>query len=306
MNPEHLPDHPCVACGGKDFTPLPFGYRFRGRELRGMKCRKCGLQLIHPQPTVAEVRQMYSEEYFTSGEVSVRPHGRGDYFQSVTTDRENRIYRQRLEHFRRYSGAGKLLEIGCGPGHFLSAARQAGWDTTGVEISEFASRFARETFSLNVITGTLEEANLPAGEYDVVFMGDLLEHVTDPRALLRDVRALLKDRGIVYIEVPAVTNGLYSRIGSLAMRLLGKTKYINLPPYHLFEFTPRGLRSLLPAAGFKIADIQQAVVSPRDIGLRDSPLSNALKYTLQTLNVYVTGLTGRWGDRLTVVAGKSN
>ncbi|MCX6640891.1 MAG: class I SAM-dependent methyltransferase [bacterium] len=295
-------DFPCYVCGERSYRSLSFGYHFRERDLRAIRCLNCGLIFIHPQPAQDEIASMYGEEYFTSANPNIRPHGRGDYFQSVADTKENVVYRKRLAQISRYSTGKRLLEIGCGPGHFLKMAKETGWEVAGIEISDFAAQYAREEFGLNVLTGTIDTVNLNDQLFDVIFMGDLLEHVTDPKRFLAKVGKYLSEKGILYIEIPAMTNGLYSRVGSIFMRCLHKIKFINLPPYHLFEFTPGSIRNLMINSNYKVLQIQQGIVSPRDIGLHDSFSANSMKIALQTANFVITELTGRLGDRLIVVA----
>jgi SAM-dependent methyltransferase len=299
-----LPDLPCIVCSKGNYALLPFGYKFKGKELRGIKCLTCGLIFIHPQPAPAEIKTLYDENYFTSTDVAIRPHGRADYLRSVANEREERVYQQRLAKMASYQKPGKLLEIGCGPGHFLKSAQRIGWEVTGVEISDFAAKYARDQFGLEVFTGTIEAARLPEYYYDLIFMGDLLEHIPEPVLFLKRVSQFLKNEGIVYIEVPAITNGIFSRFGSLLMKSLGKVKFINLPPYHLYEYTPRNIRTLLRAAGYTVLKLEQKAVAPKDIGLHDNMVLNVGKMSFQSVNFLLTSITGRFGDRLVLVAKK--
>lgn len=298
----NIEDFTCCICLGGNFKYLNFGYHFNDRDLLGVKCRNCGLIFIHPQPEPEEIKSLYNEEYFVSENLHVRPHGRSDYFESVESQKETTHYQRGLEFIEKFIEKGSLLEIGCGPGHFLKLANECGWNVTGVELSEYAANYARKQFGLQVFTGDLSTVELPHKSFNVIFMGDLLEHVPDPKELLLSLRHYLSDKGILFLEIPSVTNGLFSRFGNLLLTILGKVKYINLPPYHLFEFTPRSCKRLLESTGYNIVKIKQGLVSPTDIGLRDSPLINSAKFILQSVNYVITKLTGLFGDRLTVIA----
>jgi len=260
------------------------------------------MRFIHPQPTPEEITAMYNQDYFTSDSKETRPHGKSDYFNSVESESEIKTYKARLASIENYVKIGKLLEIGCGPGHFLNLASQRGWQTLGIEISEYAAEFARNQFNLNVKTGALDLVDLGNETFDVIFLGDLLEHVTNPKKLLIQLSHYLNSEGIVYIEIPSVTNGLYSRFGSLAMELINKVKYINLPPYHLFEFTPTNCRYLLKESGYEIVVLKQDNVKPGDLGLREGALLNCAKKGIQYINQITTYVTGNFGDRITLIA----
>lgn len=292
----------CYVCDNTNFTPLAFGYKFHGKNLRALKCNNCGLIFIHPQPTQEEIKSLYEKDYFTSSDLRMRPHGRGEYFQSVESKKENKIYRNRLALFSKYVPKGKLLEIGCGPGHFLLHAKLDGWDVTGIEISEFAAEHARKEFKLNVITGTVDDVTIQDHSFNVIFMGDLLEHISNPKMFLAKIKNYLSDEGILFVEIPSVTNGLYGRFGNYFLKIMGKIKYINLPPYHLFEYTPNNCMFLFESSGYKIKLMKQKVVSPKDVGFRDSLLLNIIKLIIQSVNYIITYITGKFGDRITIVA----
>lgn len=302
MKSDRIIDICCYTCSSKDFIFLPFGYKFHGKDLRAVQCKNCGLIFIHPQPDSEEIKSLYSEDYFKSTDISLRPHGRTDYIQSVQKEREKNIYNLRIKEFCKYVKKGHLLEVGCGPGHFLHLAKLDGWEVTGVELSRFAAQYARDKFGLIVFEGTVDDAVLPKQTFDVVYMGDLLEHIPNPKELLLKIKKYVSDNGIVYVEVPSVTNGLFSRFGTFILNAIGKRKYINLPPYHLFEFTPRNYRALFDITNYTIIRMRQGIVSPKDIGFRDSLLINLLKFKLQLINYLITKSTGRLGDRLTIIA----
>ena len=55
-------EYNCVLCGNNNGSKIPFGYTFKDRELWGIKCTKCGLITIQPQPSADEITEMYAEE----------------------------------------------------------------------------------------------------------------------------------------------------------------------------------------------------------------------------------------------------
>ncbi|HZD96001.1 MAG TPA: class I SAM-dependent methyltransferase, partial [Candidatus Sulfotelmatobacter sp.] len=88
------------------------------------------------------------------------------------------------------------------------------YDVQGIEPSQQAAKYAREQLKLNVRTGSLEEASLPAASFAAVTLIDVIEHLTDPMGALRHAHRLLQPNGCLYL----VTHN----IGSLTARLLGK------------------------------------------------------------------------------------
>ncbi|MCP4668167.1 MAG: class I SAM-dependent methyltransferase [Deltaproteobacteria bacterium] len=142
-------------------------------------------------------------------------------------------------------GPGKLLDIGCGYGFFLGEMKSRGWQVQGIEISPVGRRYARDTWGVQVHSQALEDLALPENCFDVVTLFYVLEHVVDPRALLKEVSYILKPRGLVLLRWPHTTP---------IARLLGPlSKRFDLyhTPYHLYDFTPKTMEMLLNQSGFK-------------------------------------------------------
>ncbi|MBX3027553.1 class I SAM-dependent methyltransferase [bacterium] len=138
---------------------------------------------------------------------------------------------------------GRLLEIGCACGFLLVAARERGFQVRGVEMSAWASQHARATYGLDVHTGTLESAALPAGSVDVVVMADVIEHLFDPPATLREIHRILVPGGRLLLLTPDV--------GSLVARLAG-ARWWGLLDDHYVYFSRQTLRRMLEQEGFAV------------------------------------------------------
>ncbi|MRR31052.1 class I SAM-dependent methyltransferase, partial [bacterium] len=141
--------------------------------------------------------------------------------------------------------SGSLLDVGCATGIFLETMGAApSWQLRGVEISEHAARIARDQKNLDVVTGTLEQAKFADGQFDVVTLWDVLEHLHDPAGSLKEIRRILKPGGVLVFRVP---NG-----GSLDARLFGPYWAGLEPPRHLFVFDQKTLTAFLSNAGFTV------------------------------------------------------
>lgn len=206
----------CHVCGHAKGRVLPFRYTFKGRFLYGIRCSTCSLVFIDPQPSADEIAGLYSEDYFTKCGETCGAHGRAAYMELARESEADRLHSaQRLDVLlRRQIGMrGRLLEIGCGPGFFLSAMRQLGWEVKGLEISAYAVGHAVETLGLDVIHGAIKPGVLPPGAFDAVFMGDVLEHLPNPRGALETIRMWLQTGGAVVIAVPSTMNLLSTKLG---------------------------------------------------------------------------------------------
>jgi SAM-dependent methyltransferase len=288
----------CPICFSISVRKKPFRYVFRGSELRGWGCARCGIIFLHPQPTADELKELYSAEYFEGGDFRCG-HEEG-YSDPAALERI--ADPALLIEIKAMTTGRRFLEIGCAGGAFLNAAREHDFQAQGVELSEEASRFARETFGLQVFQGELREAQFPEATFDVVFMGDVIEHLSNPLATLREASRILDKNGLLVMALPSQTNSLFSRIGFLAYGLLGKSATVGLPPYHLFEYRPRSLRLLLRQCGFEISRLRQGIIPPGQINLRGPAIQRIGKKVLQYPNSALTHVFGAFGDRITVFA----
>ncbi len=141
-----------------------------------------------------------------------------------------------------YKSTGRMLDVGAGVGTLVAAAMKRGFDASGVEISEWASAFARNEKGLDVATGSLETARFSDEEFDLVTINHVLEHIADPVAVLKEIRRILKPDGLLVIGVP--------NIGSIMAGIKGARWASLRPDEHIWHFTPDTLRRITVMAGF--------------------------------------------------------
>jgi 2-polyprenyl-3-methyl-5-hydroxy-6-metoxy-1,4-benzoquinol methylase len=159
-----------------------------------------------------------------------------------------------LSIIQRYSSPGRILDVGCASGLFLSLAQNAGWHVVGLEPSEALFQKAEVVLKGRgeVYRMTLEQADLPPATFDAVTLWDVLEHVADPLFFLRTCRCLLKPSGHLFINVP--------NLDSKEARWLG-TSWPLLLPEHLNYFTRPSLRFCGEQEGVEWLDFSQRASS---------------------------------------------
>jgi SAM-dependent methyltransferase len=146
-----------------------------------------------------------------------------------------------------FNGGGRLLDIGCGNGTELYRLKAMGWEGHGVEMDPEASKRARGA-GLSVFTGDLLEAAYPDSFFHVVRMSYVLEHLSNPRETLREIRRILVPGGRLYISVQSAR--------SLHCWLFGRNWFSLDVPRHLFSFDPGTLGRLLSSMDLEIRSIR--------------------------------------------------
>ena len=212
-------------------------YTHRGRIVA---CLACGLARRDPIPSSEDLRSIYTAaEYFRLS----RQKGIGyrDYFADAPVYRP--YFRRKFAALARYaSPPGALLELGAGAGFALEAARDAGWDARGLELSDGAVAWAREHSGVDITIGGVDD--LPGHErWDVIAAFQTIEHLVDVRSALRRVREALRPRGLLYLTTPDH--------GSMS-RMFFRRLWLSYRPEHLVYFDQRSLRRILEEEGFQV------------------------------------------------------
>jgi len=221
---EHLANA-CPFCGGMNFAAWRFGL---------LRCANCELivdaAIWRPAANEQMEDDFFGESYEPIKSFWVR------MFESINN-------RRTMGRLRRNGVAGSLLEIGVGSGSFLAYAQTRGFDPLGCDLSAAICRKVERNHGLKMHRGPLE--SLPNHQqFDVIVMNHVLEHVSDPLALLRTIRVRLKRGGLLHLAVP--------NVAAWEARLPGWNSY---EPYHLLYFTPRTLRATAEAAGLEIIEL---------------------------------------------------
>ena len=161
---------------------------------------------------------------------------------SYEAGREQRSSQARkvLEVAQELQPSGRLLDIGAGSGMLVEQAIQMGYRAEGIEPSEWLQQLAQRR-NLPVHLGTFPHPAVPK-QFDIITLIDVIEHVSDPLTLLRNIATSLSDNGIAMVVTPDV--------GSIAARILG-WKWWHFRVAHIGYFNKRSLLSALNRAGMR-------------------------------------------------------
>lgn len=202
------------------------------------RCSSCGLGVLDPRPSQEEIKHLYTQEYFAD-----------QYDPGLNPDepafrKRLSLETHRIRFFRGIKKKGHILDIGCGYGYFLAACREKGYEVSGMDISDWAVKYASRRLGLNVVKSTVEKAAHSARSFDVITMWHFLEHTKDPKAMVSKVGEWLKRDGALVVEVPNYE-------GTDARKTWEEWVGWQLP-HHFYHFTPSALEFLLKVCGFHI------------------------------------------------------
>jgi SAM-dependent methyltransferase len=290
-------DH-CAACGGSSLAPhlrvsgsaterdfAPATDRFGIALSDIVRCRRCGHMQLDRIPSDAEVARAYAA-------LASNDHLDQEAGQRATA-------RRTLDQIERHVPRGALLDLGAWVGFLLAEARNRGWEGVGIEPSQSATRYARERLGLDVRQGDLFSVDLAAQRFQAVALGDVLEHVPQPRATLHRIAELLVPGGVLWLALPDA--------GSTLARALGRRWWSIIPP-HLHYFTRASVRTLLQREGYEVREIGTA---PKTFTVRyyaqrvagySPPLARALIRGAELTRSADRLLAPDFRDRMAVVA----
>jgi SAM-dependent methyltransferase len=292
-------DATCAACGGAGLEPhmsvagemgaaglIPSTDRFGTALADIVRCRRCGHMQLQPMPAQALLASAYAQA------------ASEDYIEEEAGQRETaRRTLARIEVHA--SERGALLDLGCWVGFLLAEARERGWNTVGVEPSEFGSTYARERLGLEVIRADLLAAPLPPASFDAVTLGDVIEHLTVPAEALDRIRSLLAPGGVIWLALPDA--------GSRVARAMGR-RWWSVIPTHVQYFTRGSIAALLSRTGFEVLEVTTAPKAfsvgyyLERIGGYSAPLAGALTEVARAARVANRMWAPDFGDRMAVIA----
>jgi len=270
----------CDYCKESDFVWLyeVKEYIFGVDYFNICKCAKCGLYQTYPRPSIDKLANYYPDVYspynlntyislFSPGKSMVAEVKNRikriyikSYFNYYAETTQNKFARSALKIltwpvkirtewiFPEYKERGRVLDIGCSTGFYLSRLKELGWDTYGVETSKYAFNIASKHFNGNVRYGNLESAEFNADYFDAVTMWQVLEHVESPLSTLLEVKRILKKGGVLIIGVPNVS--------TCEVSIFGKWWWAWEVPRHLNHFTPEVIRNCLEKTGLKLLKVE--------------------------------------------------
>lgn len=197
-----------------------------------VKCKKCTLIFVNPRASKEKIENQYKLDSTSPSEY---------YTHAEKTDKE--VFDKRIKIIERFAKKGKLLDVGCSVGTFLEVANKRGWEVEGIEANENSVKYCK-TKGLRVRAAFFEKDTFKNNEFDVIHMGDVIEHFPDPVEAIKNSRLFLKDNGVLAIVTPNFDS------------FIAKLFHVK-PIEHLFYFNCQTTKKILEDNGFRILLIKE-------------------------------------------------
>jgi 2-polyprenyl-3-methyl-5-hydroxy-6-metoxy-1,4-benzoquinol methylase len=255
MNAGFIAVDRCWVCGSAALTPV-HGARFElseyarqdpplaeysGERVDIVQCGSCGFAQPAALPALpAFFDRMYDQRW--SDDWIATEH-RASYKDAIFDDVLTALA-ARLPPERR-----RLLDVGAHAGRFIATARRAGWQAEGLELNPKTAAFAASATGAPVHQGNVHTFDAD-GAYDAVTLTDVLEHIPDPRVVLRRVARYLAPGGWIAVKVP---NGPAQRVKERTRAIVQRGYEARLADnlVHVNHFSPASLRRALQEEGFR-------------------------------------------------------
>lgn len=243
------PDTGCNLCGAAEKTLLFPRQKPVAAGQGIVRCKACGL-------VYRDVEKLTSPEvdYYDGKEYSAA--------SAQWVEGRKKVYRLYLSLLENLRQTNRVLDVGCGPGFFLSAMKDRGWEVNGIEPSSSARRYASREFGLELEDGTLDSAGYGKGVFDAVTFWNVLDHLPDPKSALLKAGRLLRPGGTVIIRCPNASFHVRARrIFQSLGRVFPGFSALDPSVFHYYAFDNRSISRLLNETGFEDVSFEPAALS---------------------------------------------
>ena len=197
-------------------------------------CDKCDLVYVNPQVSPDIIFKSYSSNIDPTFVDQNK-------YRIITFDRVFRDIIKKISIKPTYKKI--ILDIGCAGGAFPVAANKIGFSVIGVEPSKWLAENAKKQYALDIRAGDLFSQKFRPETFDIISLWDVIEHLTDPSAVLKEIQKISKKNSYLIVNYP--------NFNSLARKIFRK-KWPFFLSVHLIYFTPNTIKEFLKKFDYEI------------------------------------------------------
>lgn len=264
---------------------------FNGKLFTYRQCKKCSLVYLAPLPTQEDYVEMYPISY-----------------QSAIQVQANGSYQRLLEQINHLGEGKKLLDYGCGNGRFVVEALDAGFQVTGTEFSPELVQLLQKKIPIAEFY-TVEDFKSHTEKYDVIFMSNVLEHLSNPKEIMQMLYERLQVGGLMVLEGPIEHNFSLAASFRKAVFAIRKTlfkKRAHHVPRHIFYANAKNQRDFLEHLGLQTVSYrvkEQPWPFPGSWGGAKG-FKNKVLYLIAHLSINFSKLSNNWGNMFIYIGRK--
>lgn len=279
----------CLFCEHTQTRSTPFEDTvFNNKTFEYVQCTKCDLIFVNPLPDTDDLIKMYPVEY--QGNLAIAASGA-----------YNSLFSQ-IQSKGKYSS---ILDYGCGGGRFVVEALEKGYSVTGAEynpdlVANLSKTFTKASFL------TIDDFYKSDAKYDIIFLSNVLEHLTNPKEIMLKLRERVSENGLFVLEGSVENNfnlTLFTRKIIFFIRKNFFGKKASHTPTHILYANRKNQEQFLKDIGLTTLyyEIKESNW-PYPMRYEDChSLMQKLMYGIATLSVAMSKIFPFWGNNFVYI-----
>jgi len=261
----------CTLCGnsGNKFLVDIYGFSY-------YECNQCGSAYVSNRPDDKEISRIYNSDYYTEVTKIVYAN------DNIIDFRVKNIAEPKVDFVLNNITTKKKTwtDVGCGVGEIVKVVQDKGWDVVGVETNDSEREYGIKKFGINIDGEFITESNIDTyGKKGVVSMFSIIEHLSDPKSIIRHISKVQEKDDNIVVEVPH-----YPSLTCFSQMTF--PEHINRmmhPPLHLYLFSLKALKNIFEENGYEITAVwyfgQDFYEMFSTLGLFAPELNNSILHT---------------------------
>lgn len=236
---EYAELRPCPVCGSRNESLycVKDGFRY-------VRCDDCSMVFLNPRLNDEATHRFYNSR---ANEIYNKAKFDTESDSQALDDKANLENLDWIESYRGKKG-GDILEIGSAKGYFLQKAKERGYNVHGLELNETNWRRSRDLLGDTMLNVPLESANYPAESFDVIYMRDVIAHLPDPKAFLRECWRIARPGAVMFVDTHNIDSFINRMTKGAHTVMFGF-----MEPHH---WSPKTLRRVFEETGFKLKEVK--------------------------------------------------